>query len=55
LRLDEAAREREAETGALVALRGALLELLELDEQPAEIRRRDADAGVLDLEPERLR
>ena len=41
--------------GALVTLRRALLELLELDEQPAEIRGRDADAGVLDLEPERLR
>ena len=30
------------------------LELLELDEQPAEIRGRDADAGVLDLEAERV-
>src|SRR3569623_773961 len=37
-----------------MALARAALELLELDEQPAEIVGRDADAGVLDLEPEQL-
>ena len=39
LRLDEPARQREPEAGALMALRRAAVELLELDEQPAEIRR----------------
>ena len=51
LRLDEVARQRETETGAGVELAGARFELLEFDEQALHVLGRDADAGVLDLEP----
>ena len=46
--LDEAARERQAEAGALGADAVRLGELLELAEQPRQILARDADAGVGD-------
>src|SRR5437763_262600 len=51
LRLGQPLGERQAEAGALVALGRAAVDLLELDEQLVEVLRRDADAGVLDLQP----
>src|SRR5207253_3166607 len=54
LRLDDPLGEREAEARAGVALGGAGVELLELDEQPVDVVARDPDPGVLDLEPERV-
>ena len=52
LRLDDPPGQRQAEAGALVPLGRAGVELLELDEQPAQVLGRDADAGVLDLDAE---
>src|SRR5271156_3625185 len=50
LRLDQLFGQREAQTGALKLLGGALIELFKGREEPAEILGPDADAAVLDLE-----
>jgi hypothetical protein len=50
--LDEPPREREAEPRA--DMLAACFELLELHEQLAELGGIDADAVVLDLDPERV-
>ena len=52
--LDEALREREAETRAGEPLRGARIELLKLDEQAVLVLGLDADAGVFHLDAEAL-
>src|SRR5215813_8847159 len=44
--LDDPLGQREPEAGALVALRRARVDLLELDEQLRHVVLRDADAGV---------
>jgi len=54
LRLGEPLGQRQAEARSLVALVGAGVELLELDEQLGHVLRRDADPGVFDLEAERV-
>jgi hypothetical protein len=48
--LRQLARDRQAETGAAVLARGGIVGLLEAGEQARHGVRRDADAGVLDLE-----
>src|SRR5262249_10901119 len=54
LGLDDLAGQGEADAGAgRPAVAG--VELLELEEQPLHLIGRDADAGVLDLEAERIR
>jgi hypothetical protein len=49
LGFDDALRECETEAGPLLVLRGAGVELLEFDEQTAQVFRADADAVVLDF------
>src|SRR5207253_570323 len=53
--LDDRLRDREAEPAAALLAPVALVDLLELAEQPAEARLRDAGALVADLPAHRLR
>src|SRR5262249_40141169 len=55
LRFGEAAGQREPQPRAPVLLRGATLELLEVDEQAPDVLLRDADTAVLDLDAESVR
>src|SRR5689334_21816726 len=52
MRLDQPLRQRAAETGALVTLRRAGVELLELDEQFRHVVGGNPDARILNLDPE---
>ncbi len=52
LGLHEPPRQRQPEAGALVALRVAVVELLELDEEARQVDPCDAHAGILDLDTE---
>src|ERR1700730_7146718 len=49
-RFDDPLREREAEAGTGIFLRGARIELLELDEKPPNVLGLDPDSGVFDFE-----
>ena len=55
LRLHQPLRQRQPEARARILLGRARVELLELREEPAEVLLPDADAGVLDFEPEEVR
>ena len=50
LRLDDVPGERQSQSGALVLLGRAGVELLKFNEQTFDVLGFDADAGVLDLE-----
>lgn len=52
LRFDQALGEREAEPYAAMELGVARLELMKLDEQALLLLGRDADASILDLDPQ---
>src|SRR5690242_11335804 len=54
LSLDDPSRQREAETGSLMASAGRRIELQKLGEQPGQIFGADAVAIVFDFEPEPL-
>lgn len=54
LRFDDSFRERQSESRALIFLRGAFVQLLKFDEQPRNILRLYANAGVFNLYPEMI-
>ncbi len=54
MQLGQRARDREPEAGALVAAGHVALDLLEGTADPVEFFARDADAGVLDIDVERI-
>ena len=55
LGFDQPFRERQSEAGARILLGRARVELLERDEEPADVGRGDADPCVLNLEAESVR
>ena len=53
LSLDKLFRQRQAQSGSLVAFAQARFELLELTEKLGDFFRRNANAGILDFDAEK--